>query len=111
MMSKDGRGLLRLWVNVNVGSPLQHWISLLSIIVCITARSIHGNMSVTAAPTLLTPYGYSTSTCGYCAPSGSRSSRPSSSKYGRKRCVVQKARLISSRSLANVCPGMLTDLE
>ncbi|KAL7420005.1 Arginyl-tRNA--protein transferase 1 [Cryptotrichosporon argae] len=31
---------------------------------------------------LLQPYGYSSSTCGYCSPSGERSASSSSSKYG-----------------------------
>ncbi|GFZ47726.1 hypothetical protein JCM24511_05473 [Saitozyma sp. JCM 24511] len=33
-------------------------------------------------PTLLTPYGYSSSTCGYCSPSGHRSEGKTSLKYG-----------------------------
>nr|XP_019008461.1 uncharacterized protein I206_07020 [Kwoniella pini CBS 10737]OCF47242.1 hypothetical protein I206_07020 [Kwoniella pini CBS 10737] len=32
--------------------------------------------------TLLTPYGYSSGTCGYCSPSGERSKGKTSSKYG-----------------------------
>ncbi|WRT64756.1 uncharacterized protein IL334_001690 [Kwoniella shivajii] len=34
------------------------------------------------SPTLLTPYGYSSGTCGYCSPSGQRSKGKTSSKYG-----------------------------
>ncbi|WVQ83235.1 hypothetical protein IAT38_005374 [Cryptococcus sp. DSM 104549] len=34
------------------------------------------------SPTILTPYGYSSGTCGYCTPSGSRSTAKESSKYG-----------------------------
>jgi arginine-tRNA-protein transferase len=33
-------------------------------------------------PSLVSPYGYSASTCGYCAPSGSRSTGETSLKYG-----------------------------
>ncbi|WWC86879.1 uncharacterized protein L201_001758 [Kwoniella dendrophila CBS 6074] len=36
----------------------------------------------TVSPTLLTPYGYSSGTCGYCSPSGERSRGKTSSKYG-----------------------------
>ncbi|KAK6903712.1 hypothetical protein I203_107217 [Kwoniella mangroviensis CBS 8507] len=35
-----------------------------------------------SSPTLLTPYGYSSGTCGYCSPAGKRSQRSTSSKYG-----------------------------
>ncbi|OCF32593.1 hypothetical protein I316_05773 [Kwoniella heveanensis BCC8398] len=34
------------------------------------------------SPTLLTPYGYSSGTCGYCSPSGERSKGKTSFKYG-----------------------------
>jgi hypothetical protein len=37
-----------------------------------------------STPCLLTPHAYSSSTCGYCTPSGSRSERSSSKKYGRE---------------------------
>ncbi|WVR04640.1 hypothetical protein IAU60_001651 [Kwoniella sp. DSM 27419] len=36
----------------------------------------------TLAPTLLTPYGYSSGTCGYCSPNGERSKGKTSTKYG-----------------------------
>ncbi|WVQ76004.1 hypothetical protein IAR50_005640 [Cryptococcus sp. DSM 104548] len=35
-----------------------------------------------SAPTILSPYGYSSGTCGYCSPSGVRSVKKESSKYG-----------------------------
>ncbi|ODN79676.1 hypothetical protein L202_03607 [Cryptococcus amylolentus CBS 6039] len=35
-----------------------------------------------SAPSILSPYGYSSGTCGYCSPSGVRSSKKESSKYG-----------------------------
>ncbi|WWC59491.1 uncharacterized protein I303_102047 [Kwoniella dejecticola CBS 10117] len=38
--------------------------------------------SASASPTILTPYGYSSGTCGYCSPSGQRSRGKTSSKYG-----------------------------
>jgi hypothetical protein len=41
----------------------------------------HPTMST---PCLLTPHAYSSSTCGYCTPSGSRSEKASSKKYGRE---------------------------
>jgi arginine-tRNA-protein transferase len=44
----------------------------------------HLDIAVTMSrPTLLTPYGYSSSTCGYCSPSGHRSEGKTSLKYGR----------------------------
>ncbi|WWD21514.1 hypothetical protein CI109_106000 [Kwoniella shandongensis] len=38
--------------------------------------------STSLSPTLLTPYGYSSGSCGYCTPSGTRSVKKESSKYG-----------------------------
>ena len=52
-----------------------------------------------AMTTLLTPYGYSSSSCGYCAPTGSGKSKSATSlKYGSEHHLLAISDLLLIRS-------------